>query len=270
MKHARAIVQMMCTKAPWAALLLASQCLGGTAQAATVGQVETELGRSQQAATRSQSRIDTLDDATKKALQEYRSALLRVEQLRLYKQQLEQQKETQKQRLKEVDEALGRVESSRAAMVPLLVKMTDALAEFVTMDQPFAVETRNQRVSDLRALLADPEVGLAEQYRAVYAAWQAEARSGGLIKAERVALPGAARSQLVDLLQIGRLGLYALSLDGNAAWSWQAESRRFTALPTNAVPSLKKALRVAQEHAAPSLLNVPGAFDVQSVSGGQP
>lgn len=246
--------------------------LGGSAtvSAASVSDVEKEMSRSQRAAGQSQQRVDTLDDATKKALQEYRTALLRVEQLRLYKQQLEQQRETQVQRLKDVDEALGRVESSRAAMVPLLVKMTDALEEFIAADQPFRQEARKQKVTDLRALLADPEVGLAEQYRAVYSAWQAEARSGRVIKAERVALPGAARSQLVDLLQIGRLGLYALSLDGSAAWIWDTQVQRFTALAPNTIPALKKALNFAKEHAAPSLVYLPGDFDQRLLVGDQP
>ncbi len=232
------------------------------AQAASADRVETEIVRGQRAAALSQERIDGLDDATRKALQEYRGALLRAEQLRLYKQQLEQQVQTQQARLADIEAALGRVEESRAAMVPLLVRMTDALAEFVAADQPFNREARDKRVADLRTMLADPEVGLAEQYRAVYSAWEAEAQAGRMLKAERVNLPGAPRSQLVDLLQVGRLALYAISLDATEAWQWSAESQRFVSLPATSLPALKQALRVAQEQASPALLNLPGDFSV--------
>ncbi len=238
----------------------------GVVYAAGAERVESEISASQRAAAVSQERIDGLDDATRKALQEYRGALLRAEQLRLYKQQLEQQVQTQQARLAEIDEALGRVEESRAAMVPLLVRMTDALDEFVKADQPFNLEKRQSRVAELRKLLADPEVGLAEQYRAVYGAWEAEAQSGRLLKAERVNLPGAPRSQLVDLLQVGRLALYAISLDATEAWQWNAQSRRFDSLPATSLPALKQALRVAQEQASPSLLNLPGDFPVTAAA----
>lgn len=230
--------------------------------AASAEQVEGQISASQRAAAASQKRVDGLDDQTRKALQEYRGALLRAEQLRLYKQQLEQQVETQQARLDEIEESLGRVEESRAAMVPLLVRMTDALDQFVSADQPFDLEARQERVARLRKLLADPEVGLAEQYRAVYGAWEAEAQTGRLLKAERVNLPGAPRSQLVDLLQVGRLALYAISLDATAVWQWNAETQRFESLPATSLPALKQALRVAQEQASPSLLNLPGKFPV--------
>jgi len=239
------------------------------AQAASADRVESEIGRGQRAAALSQERIDGLDDATRKALQEYRSALLRAEQLRLYKQQLEQQVQTQEARLADIEASLGRVEESRAAMVPLLVRMTDALAEFVAADQPFDREARDQRVAELRKLLADPEVGLAEQYRAVYGAWEAEAQAGRVLKAERVNLPGAPRSQLVDLLQVGRLALYAISLDASEAWQWNAQTQRFQSLPATSLPALKQAMRVAQEQASPALLNLPGDFNMgPSVIGG--
>lgn len=237
------------------------------AYAAGVSDVESTISADQRRAATSQSRVDKLDDATREALTEYRGALLRAEQLRLYKAQLESQLATQKARMLEVQSAIERVEETRGAMVPLLVKMVDALEAFVQADQPFDLEARSRRVATLRSLLADPQAGLAEQYRAVYAAWEAEAQAGRVMRAERVNLPGAPRSQLVDLIQVGRLALYAVSLDGADAWQWDAEKSRFEALPTSALPALKQVLRVAQEQAAPELLSLPGAFPVNRNTG---
>jgi hypothetical protein len=112
-------------------------------------------------------------------------------------------------------------------------------------------------VAGVRDYLADPDAAFAEQYRGVYAAWQAEADLGRQLGAERVNLPGAAAGQLVDLVAVGRLALYALSLDGSMAWQWRPQQNRFAELPVAAVPALQKALRVAQEQAAPSLLTLP-------------
>lgn len=251
---------------PAAAALLALSANWG-ASAAGVSDVEGAISTDQRRAAASQSKIDRLDDATRKALTEYRGALLRAEQLRLYKSQLENQLATQKARLLEVESAIERVEHTRAAMVPLLVKMVDALEAFVQADQPFAREMREKRVADLRTLLADPQAGLAEQYRAVYAAWEAEAQSGRVMRAERVNLPGAPRSQLVDLIQVGRLALYAVSLDGADAWQWDTQKTRFEPLPASALPALKQVLRVAQEQAAPELLSLPGSFPLSRDTG---
>lgn len=229
----------------------------GAAHAASAPQVEEALSAQQRAAAESQRRIDGLDDATRKSLLEYRAALLRAEQLRLYERQLEAQLQTQKERLASIEADLGRVEQSRAAMVPLQVRMSDALEAFIAADQPFGLEERQARLAKLRQQLSDPEVGLSAQYRALYEAWQAEAADGQRLAAERVSLPGSGSGQLVDLLRIGRLALFAMSLDASEAWIWNRDSRRFSPLPASALPGLKQALRVAQEQAAPSLLALP-------------
>ncbi|MEN8720487.1 MAG: DUF3450 domain-containing protein [Oceanococcaceae bacterium] len=256
----------MTTGAAVAAMMLMTLGLS-TVAAADIDAVENALVDGQRQAAQSQARVDSLDDATRKALNAYRAALLRAEQLRLYQEQLEQQMATQTARLETVEGALARVEDTQAAMVPLLVKMTDALEQFVDADQPFDRTARVERVAALRQTLADPEIGLAEQYRDVFAAWQDEARSGRILKAERVNLPGAPRQQLVDLVQVGRLALYALALDGSAAWQWDAAAGRFAPLATATLPALKQALRVAQEQAAPDLLIIPGAFAVSTEAG---
>lgn len=227
------------------------------AWAQSVQEVESALQAQSRQAALSQDEIDQLDDATRQALLKYRAALLRAEQLRLYQQQLQAQAQTQKQRLEELEQALARVEATKADMAPVLVRMADALEDFVAADQPFQQDQRRARVAGVRDLLADPEAAMAEQYRGVYAAWQAEADLGRQLAAERVNLPGAAAGQLVDLVAVGRLALYALALDGSMAWQWSPQQRRFGELPVAAVPALQKALRVAQEQAAPSLLTLP-------------
>ncbi len=239
------------------ALLLLLLTGAGPLAAAEPEAVEGALQRSQTQAAASQQRVDQLDDATREALQEYRAALLQAEQLRLYERQLAAQRDTVQARLAEVDAALARLEESRGAMVPLLVRMADALEAFVEADQPFDLDARRARVAGLRNLLADPEAGLSEQYRGAYAAWQAEAAAGRTLAAERVNLPGSRSGQLVDLVRVGRLGLYALALDGSSAWVWRPQARDFVELPRGTVPALKQALRVAQEQAAPSLLTLP-------------
>nr|MBV6628467.1 DUF3450 domain-containing protein [Oceanococcus sp. HetDA_MAG_MS8] len=241
----------------WALGLCLSGSLASLAWAQSVQEVESALQAQSRQAALSQDEIDQLDDATRQALLKYRAALLRAEQLRLYQKQLQAQAQTQQQRLAELEQALERVEATKADMVPVLVRMAEALEEFVAADQPFQRDQREARVAGVRDLLADPDAALAEQYRGVYAAWQAEADLGRQLGAERVNLPGAAAGQLVDLVAVGRLALYALSLDGSMAWQWQAQRKRFTPLPQAAVPSLQKALRVAQEQAAPSLLTLP-------------
>lgn len=257
----------MTTGAAVAAVTLITLGLSAMAAAADIDAVENALVDGQRQAAQSQARVDALDDATRKALNAYRAALLRAEQLRLYREQLEQQLATQTARLETVEGALARVEDTQAAMVPLLVKMTDALEQFVDADQPFDRTARVERVAVLRQTLADPEIGLAAQYRDVFAAWQDEARSGRMLKAERVNLPGAPRQQLVDLVQVGRLALYALALDGSAAWQWDASAGRFAPLATATLPALKQALRVAQEQAAPDLLIIPGDFAAATDAG---
>lgn len=203
----------------------------------------------------SQQRINQLSDKAHALLEKYRAQLWKAQQLQLYVRQLESTLEQQGQRKAQLKEQLSRLERTREALVPMLVRMVDGLEQFIALDMPFLAEERGRRVERLRKSLSDPELPVSEQYRRVFEAYQVEADYGRSLEAWRAPLDGQA--QIVDYLRVGRMAWYYLSLDGQAAWQWIKGKNRWQEVPANLVPSVRKGLRVASEQAAPELLALP-------------
>ena len=61
----------------------------------------------------------------------------------------------------------------------------------------------------------------------------------------------------VDVLRVGRIGLFFLSLDGENAGRWDAAGKKWELLDDDYRASLKKGLRIAREISAPDTLVLP-------------
>jgi len=60
-----------------------------------------------------------------------------------------------------------------------------------------------------------------------------------------------------DFLRVGRLALYRISNDGQHAWLWHKGESQWLALDDGYMRDLRKALKVAQQIAAPELMVLP-------------
>ncbi len=238
-----------------AALLLASMNLGPVQAEKRLEQAQQLSKRTSLDARASQQKIDRLSDQTREMLEKYRAEIWKAQQLQLYVRQLDETIAQQQARKALLAEQLQRLERTRQELVPMLVRMVDGLEKFVSLDVPFLLEERQQRVERLRKLLADPDTPVSEQYRRVFEAYQVEADYGRSLEAWRGALMDSA--QIVDYLRIGRMAWYYLSLDGKAAWQWDRGRARWLEVPTQHVRAIRKGLQVASEQAAPQLLALP-------------
>ncbi len=205
----------------------------------------------------SQKRVDKLSDATRELLEAYRSELWKAQQLQLYMRQLDATITEQERRKEELQAQIRQIEETRQALVPMLVRMVDALEQFVELDLPFLLEERRERVARLRKVLADPELPVSEQYQRVLGAFQVEADYGRSLEAWRGALEQGRESRLVDYLRVGRTALYYLSLDRGTGGIWNRARGRWDELPAASLAALKRGVHVAREQAAPELLPLP-------------
>jgi hypothetical protein len=61
----------------------------------------------------------------------------------------------------------------------------------------------------------------------------------------------------VDFLRIGRAALYYKTLDDSELARWSKETKQWEEIDSSFVSSIKKALSIAREQAAPDLLLLP-------------
>lgn len=225
------------------------------AQGDTVGRALNTVEQSQRAAAASQDRVDQLDDQTRALLERFRAASWQAQQLTVYADQLEAIAERQAEEKTSLQRQIEAMQRTEAELLPLMLRMLDALTRFVELDLPFLPQERRERLDNLERLMSDPEATLADKYRRLLEAYQVEVDYGRGLGAERAEVDG----RVVDQLRVGRLALYALTLEGDQAWRWDAESAQWLPLEGGWVRTIRQGLRMARDTAPAGLLKLPVA-----------
>lgn len=130
---------------------------------------------------------------------------------------------TAEARVAERKAALEDAQRLEAGLHELLTDVVVRLQAGLAADVPFLREERARRLDFLRSSLADYELSGAEKLRRVLDAMQAEltyGRDRQLAQGMEM-LDGVPRA--VNLVRAGRVGLYAVALDGSQAWRWTRE-----------------------------------------------
>jgi len=211
----------------------------------------------QQQAQQSQQQVEALDDETMRLVASYNRELQRYEELQTYNENLRQLLASQAAERERLQAELGDIEVIRQAIVPLMVEMVDVLEQFVELDQPMLSEERRARVESLRSVIGRADVDIAEKYRRVIEAYQIEAEYGQTLEAYESPVLLDGREITVDILRVGRVGLFFLTLDGQQAGIWNQQSRTWQTLPADYLNDIAFALRVARDQAPPNLIDLP-------------
>nr|WP_320114099.1 DUF3450 domain-containing protein [uncultured Desulfuromonas sp.] len=171
--------------------------------------------------------------------------------------QLDLQVSQRQQRIAALQQDL--VESARLTdeMVPFLSRVVDQLAQQVKADLPFLGEERRQRLSHLSEALEDGELSVGEKFRRVFEALQVEAAYGRRFDVVQKSLTINGQSTLMNELQVGRLALFAQSLDGQRSAVYDPVSAQWMVLDDSVNGDLRKAVEMAGKHRPVDLLNLP-------------
>ncbi|WP_221799115.1 DUF3450 domain-containing protein [Oceanobacter mangrovi] len=211
-------------------------------------------------AQESQQKIDSIDNSIRAAEREYRGVVKEADGLKVYIEQLDKQLAAQEDELTSIQDSIDKVTLVERQITPLMLRMIDSIDQFVKADVPFLVEERSKRVENLKSLMGRSDVTVAEKYRKVMEAYQAEIDYGRTIESYRGTLEG----REVDFLRVGRISLMYQSLDGNSLGVWNSTSKQWDALDQGMKGKLIAGIRIAREQAAPALIQVPVAAPQES------
>ena len=209
------------------------------------------------AASATQRQINDLDDQTRGLLERYRAALWQTQQLNVYAQQVEPLLASEDSQRAALQDQLAQFSRGSHDITPLLLRMLDSLDKFVGLDLPFLAEERKERLAGLRTLMSDPGASQAEKYRRMVEAYRIEADYGRTLGAERMQVKADGTTKVADVLRLGRVALYYLSLDGREAGCWDAEGRQWRDIKDRYRGAIREGLRIARETAAPEVLELP-------------
>lgn len=208
-------------------------------------------------AIKSQKNIDTLDDRTRKMLEQYRSATRQTKTLLTYNNHLQELLESQEAEKLSYQQQLKDIETTQREIVPLILDMQQSLEQFIQLDLPFLPEERQQRITSLKEMMPRADVSNAEKFRRILEAYQIENDYGNTIEAYRANIELDGETSSVDFLRIGRISLYYQRLDGSETGFWNNTDKRWEVLPSEYRNSIRQGLRIARKETAPDLLTLP-------------
>lgn len=236
-----------------AALLLSMSSVAEDALQRSITLSEKNNQQEQQ----TQQRIDRLSQETEEMLQRYQSLGRELDSLTAYNDQLQRLTRSQEDDKALIQQQIQDIQLTRQEITPLMLRMIDRLETTLADDMPFLVRERTQRVALLRDLMDRADISLAEKYRRILEAYRIELDYGRTLEAYRDEIEINGQLRTVNFLRLGRIGLYYQTLGRREAAYWNADDRAWVSMDATAGLSLKRALRVARQQAAPELIELP-------------
>ena len=234
--------------------------MSGMAQAADLDDVLKSSEQKLQAAQSSQQKIDGLAEKTQDIVEDYREASKIVDDLKVYNRKLEIQIDKQSQKIQRIEQSIANVKVIQRQIMPQIIKMVDALEDFIKLDVPFHQQEREQRIGFLRANIDRPDLSVAEKFRQVLEAYKIENEYGRKIDTYIATVPIAGVEREVSILRVGRIALLYQTSDKEHSGMWDGQSRQWVALDQGEYQeAIRKGLRIAKKQASIDILELPVA-----------
>lgn len=205
----------------------------------------------------SQRKVDNYADEQQDLAQEYRTVLREIEGLKAYNRQISRQIELQEDELTTLADSISQATSVDRQILPLLIRMLGALEQFIDLDMPFLAQERAERIDFIKEAIDRVDVTVPEKFRQVLDAYKIELQFGRDIEAYSDIINIAGADVEVDVLRLGRIGLYYQTLDGKETGIWNRDSNSWEQLGSEYRSSVRQAVKVARKLSAPGLLNLP-------------
>ncbi|RZV39814.1 MAG: DUF3450 domain-containing protein [Acidimicrobiales bacterium] len=208
------------------------------------------------ASAASQARVEQNDDEAESAIREYRAVLQQIDNIQLFVDKQDIYLNSQAKEIASLNNQLGNVENIKRGMVPMMLRMTAEIEDSVESDMPFLMNERRARIQRLKDVLSNPEVSPAEQYRQVLNTYKIEVSYGQGLDSYEGAHP-TKEGMKVDYLRYGRLALVYMTKDEKDIGYYDLGSKSWKPVPGNQALSVRQAIRVANEEAAPEVVMAP-------------
>lgn len=239
------------------AITAAILALSTAAYAADSGSVVATQAKADKTATSSQVKVDKYADSTESMLAEYKGLLRQIDSMKIYNAQISRMVDSQQGELDSLNRQIAQIDQTAMEVVPLTLKMIDALDEFVALDLPFQTEERSLRIAELHKLMDRADVTTSEKFRKVMEAYQIEEGFSRSIESYKASLERNGETVTYDFLRIGRTALLYQSPDGGETGMWNQQTRQWETLTQSYRIAVQQGLRIAKKQAPPALIKLP-------------
>lgn len=240
------------------AVLLAG--ISSITMAATIQEVTAAGEARADAGAADQQKIEAIANQTEQVITDFKTVSKVVDGLKVYNNLLQRQIDNQETEKTALAESISNVALIERQIIPLMTRMINSLEEFVSLDTPFLLKERTERLDRLSEMMERSDVTAAEKFRRVLEAFSIEVDYGRTIEAYKGSLPTEDGSQEVDFLRIGRVSLSYQSVGGGTTGAWDNSAREWVELPAATYKEqIATGLKIARKQVAPDLLVIPVA-----------
>lgn len=240
-------------------VISAGALLAGVAQAdqnlkgiLSVGQAKVDAARA------SQVRINKLQDQTAELISQFKVVNKQIDGLRVYNKQMEKQLDAQRAALAELDDAIANVTVIQREVPPLIIRMLDAMEQFVELDAPYKKELRLDRIADQRANLDSAKITVAEKFRQVVELYNIEAEYARKVDTYNDSINVDGQDIDVSILAVGRVSLMFQTADRSLTGAWDRSLNKWVVLPAEEYSNtVYNGIRMAQKKASNGILALP-------------
>lgn len=205
----------------------------------------------------SQKRIDTIADKTEKVIAKFHQQRKVVEGLKVFNDRLRRSLAAQEAAKGKLQKSIEDASLIERQIVPLMLRMISGLEQFIKVDLPFKVDERNERVVRIKGYLTNANISAAERFSQVLGAYSIENGYGLSIDVYTDTLSISTGDVTVNVLQVGRTGLYYQTLDGSQSGYWDKTNKAWTALESSHNEGITKAIRITQGKESKDLMLLP-------------
>lgn len=221
---------------------------------------ETLIGINDQrlrSAVQSQKRIDNLHDETDKVVSKYHQQFKVVEGLKIYNERMRRTLKAQEVAMQQLETSIENAAQIERQIVPLMLRMIAGLEQYVAADLPFKLDERQDRVDRIKSYLTNANISAAERFRKVLEAYSIENGYGKTIAVYKDTIDLEGQALDVDVLQLGRAALYALTTDAERSAYYDMDSKSWVALSNKHNQGIYGAIQVALKKVSPDLMLLP-------------
>lgn len=205
-----------------------------------------------------QSQIDDLSDEAQTIEAEYKAVLRELEVVQRYNDQMREIISSQEGEISTIEADLAKLQDTQREIVPLLLRMIDALEQFVEADTPFLLEERAARVEELKDLMNRGDISIAEKYRKVFDAYQQENNLARNIEATTGNVRYKGENRTVEFLRVGRVAFFFKSLDDKLIARWDTKTKDWIVVDENSERlAILTAFKIARKEIPVDLLVLP-------------
>ncbi len=239
------------------ALTLIALFMAGTAFAgpyAASVKIEKQINKS---SIKAQQKIDRFAEQALDMRADYKATLQLIDSLRIYNNQLELLIKSQETEMVSINREMETIDATERGAIPLMNEMLASIERFIQLDVPFKKEKRLERIEKLKSYMIRADIPNSEKYRKILEAYQAEIGYGESISAYEAGIMDGSEEVRVDFLQVGRVALVYLTLDGKSAGYWNIENKRYEELDSSYIRSIEQGIKMANKQATMNLIELP-------------